>query len=100
MQEKIIVISLLIDFQFRVFEKLVKQAKPDIIVSTFPTPALSLLKDRQIPIVNIITDYHFHKSWLTKGALDIMQRQNGTEKELLKLNVEKQKVKKFGIPNC
>lgn len=79
-------------------KKLVKQTKPDIIVSTFPTPALSLLKDNKIPIVNIITDYHFHKSWLTKGAFRYYVATDGTEKELLKLNVEKQKVKKFGIP--
>ena len=85
-------------FSSEYLKKLVKQAKPDIIVSTFPTPALSLLKDRKIPIVNIITDYHFHKSWLTKGAFRYYVATDGTEKELLKLNVEKQKVKKFGIP--
>ena len=79
-------------------KKLVKQAKPDIIVSTFPTPALSLLKDKKIPIVNIITDYHFHKSWLTKDAVRYYVATDETERELLKLNVEKQRVKKFGIP--
>ena len=85
-------------FSSEYLKKLVKQTKPDIIVSTFPTPALSLLKDNKIPIVNIITDYHFHKSWLTKGAFRYYVATDGTEKELLKLNVEKQKVKKFGIP--
>ena len=85
-------------FSSEYLKKLVKQAKPDIIVSTFPTPALSLLKDKEIPIVNIITDYHFHKSWLTKGALRYYVATDETEKELMKLNVEKQRVKKFGIP--
>ena len=56
------------------------------------------MKDRQIPIVNIITDYHFHKSWLTKGAFRYYVATDETEKELLKLSVEKQKIKKFGIP--
>ena len=32
-------------FSSEYLKKLVKQAKPDIIVSTFPTPALSLLKE-------------------------------------------------------
>ena len=76
-------------FSSEYLKKLVKQVKPDIIVSTFPTPALSLLKDRQIPIVNIITDYHFHKSWLTKGAFRYYVATDETEKELLKLSVEK-----------
>ena len=85
-------------FSSEYLKKLVKQAKPDIIVSTFPTPALSLLKDKKIPIVNIITDYHFHKSWLTKDAVRYYVATDETEKELMKLNVEKQRVKKFGIP--
>ena len=49
-------------------------------------------------MVNIITDYHFHKSWLTKGAFRYYVATNDTEKELLKLGVEKNKIKKFGIP--
>ena len=35
---------------------------------------------------------------VTKGAFRYYVATDGTEKELLKLNVEKQKVKKFGIP--
>lgn len=76
-------------FSYEYLKKLLKEVKPDIIVSTFPTPALSLLKNKKIPIVNIITDYHFHKSWLTKGAFRYYVATNDTEKELLKLGVEK-----------
>ena len=42
-------------------KKLVKQTKPDIIVSTFPTPALSLLKDKKIPIL-VLGDAESHIS--------------------------------------
>ncbi len=85
-------------FSYDYLKRLVKEIEPDIIVSTFPTPALSLLKNKKIPIVNIITDYHFHKSWLTKGAVRYYVATDDTEKELLKLGVEKNKIKKFGIP--
>ena len=85
-------------FSYDYLKRLVKEIEPDIIVSTFPTPALSLLKNKKIPIVNIITDYHFHKSWLTKGAVRYYVATDDTEKELLKLGVEKNEIKKFGIP--
>ena len=85
-------------FSYEYLKRLVKEVKPDIIVSTFPTPTLSLLKNKKIPIVNIITDYHFHKSWLTKGAVRYYVATDDTEKELLKLGVEKNEIKKFGIP--
>ena len=85
-------------FSYDYLKRLVKEIEPDIIVSTFPTPALSLLKNKKIPIVNIITDYHFHKSWLTKGAVRYYVATDDTEKELLKLGVEKNKIRKFGIP--
>ena len=85
-------------FSYDYLKKLVKEVRPDIIISTFPTPALSLLKNKKIPIVNIITDYYFHKSWLTKGAFRYYVATDDTEKELLKLGVEKNKIKKFGIP--
>jgi len=48
--------------------------------------------------IGIITDYYFHKSWLTKGAFRYYVATDDTEKELLKLGVEKNKIKKFGIP--
>ena len=85
-------------FSYDYLKRLVKGIEPDIIVSTFPTPALSLLKNKKIPIVNIITDYHFHKSWLTKGAFRYYVATDDTEKELLKLGVEKNNIRKFGIP--
>lgn len=85
-------------FSYDYLKRLVKEVRPDIIISTFPTPALSLLKNKKIPIVNIITDYYFHKSWLTKGAFRYYVATDDTEKELLKLGVEKNKIKKFGIP--
>lgn len=85
-------------FSYDYLKRLVKEIEPDIIVSTFPTPALSLLKNKKIPIVNIITDYRFHKSWLTKGAFRYYVATDDTKKELLKLGVEKNKIRKFGIP--
>ena len=85
-------------FSYDYLKRLVKEGRPDIIISTFPTPALSLLKNKKIPIVNTITDYHFHKSWLTKGAFRYYVATDGIEKELLKLGVEKNRIKKFGIP--
>lgn len=50
-------------FSYHYLRKLVEKESPDIIVSVFPTPALSLLESTDIPIVNVVTDYYFHKSW-------------------------------------
>ena len=84
-------------FSYEYLKKLVNQVKPEVIISTFPTPALSLLKGN-IPVVNIITDYHLHKSWLTKKSVGYYVATNELKEELKNSGVDDEKIKVFGLP--
>ena len=85
-------------FSYNYLRKLVEKESPDIIVSVFPTPALSLLESTDIPIVNIVTDYYFHKSWLTKNAYRYFVANEDSKMEFVEAGVNSDKVKVFGIP--
>lgn len=84
-------------FSYEYLKKIIKDEEPDIIVSTFPTPALSLL-DGSIPIVNVVTDYHFHKSWLTKNAYGYYVATEESKKYFIEAGVDEKTIKVFGIP--
>ena len=85
-------------FSYNYLRKLVEKESPDIIVSVFPTPALSLLESTDIPIVNIVTDYYYHKSWLTKNAYRYFVANEDSKKAFVEAGVNSDKVKVFGIP--
>ena len=85
-------------FSYNYLRKLVEKESPDIIVSVFPTPALSLLESTDIPIVNIVTDYYFHKSWLTKNAYRYFVANEDSKMAFVEAGVNSDKVKVFGIP--
>ena len=85
-------------FSYNYLRKLVEKESPDTIVSVFPTPALSLLESTDIPIVNIVTDYYFHKSWLTKNAYRYFVANEDSKKAFVEAGVNSDKVKVFGIP--
>lgn len=84
-------------FSYEYLKKLVKEVNPDIIVSTFPTPALSLLEG-EVPVVNIVTDYQFHKSWLTKGATRYYVATEESKKHFEEVGVSSDKIKIMGLP--
>ena len=85
-------------FSYNYLRKLVEKESPDIIVSVFPTPALSLLESTDIPIVNIVTDYYYHKSWLTKNAYRYFVANEDSKMAFVEAGVNSDKVKVFGIP--
>ena len=85
-------------FSYNYLRKLVEKESPDIIVSVFPTPALSLLESTDIPIVNVVTDYYFHKSWLTKNAYRYFVSNENSKKAFVEAGVDSDKVKVLGIP--
>ena len=85
-------------FSYHYLRKLVEKESPDIIVSVFPTPALSLLESTDIPIVNVVTDYYFHKSWLTKNAYRYFVSNENSKKAFVEAGVDSDKVIVSGIP--
>ena len=85
-------------FSYSYLRKLVEDEKPDIIVSTFPTPALSLLGNMNVPIINIVTDYYYHKSWLTKNAYRYYVSTVKSKEAFVRAGVNPDNIKVFGIP--
>lgn len=85
-------------FSYSYLRKLVEDEKPDIIVSTFPTPALSLLGNMNVPIINIVTDYYYHKSWLTKNAYRYYVSTVKSKEAFVRVGVNPDNIKVFGIP--
>lgn len=85
-------------FSYNYLRKLIEEESPDIIVSVFPTPALSLLGSMNIPIVNVVTDYYYHKSWLTKNAYRYFVSNEDSKRAFIEAGVDSDKVKIFGIP--
>lgn len=68
--------------------------QPDLVISTFPTPAgiLSKLKEQgiiQFPTVTVITDYAFHGQWI----------QTHTDMYFVGNDFLKQRLMDFGIPD-
>ncbi|AXI26824.1 diacylglycerol glucosyltransferase [Gemella sp. ND 6198] len=85
-------------FSYHYLYSKIEKFKPDIIVSTFPTTALTLLKNKKIPIVNVVTDYHFHKSWLTENALKYFVPCENTKIQFIEAGVKEKNIKVLGLP--
>ncbi|MGX7112219.1 MGDG synthase family glycosyltransferase [Gemella cuniculi] len=85
-------------FSYNYLKKMISDVKPDVVVSTFPTPALSLLEKDSIPVVNVVTDYHFHKSWLTKGAIRYYVATDESKDAFINAGVLEENIKVFGLP--
>jgi len=58
----------------------------------------SIEKKYDIPIVNVVTDYYFHKSWLTKNAYRYFVSNENSKKAFVEAGVDSDKVKVLGIP--
>ena len=81
--------------------KLVAEYNPDLILVTFPTPVMSVLKNRlniDIPIVTVITDYRLHKNWVTPYSEGYYVACNETKNDLMKVGVDENLIHVTGIP--
>ena len=82
---------------------LIKDFKPDIIVSThmFPTEMVSYLKLRKktfVPLICVITDYAPHKTWITKEVDAYVVASKEMIPRMLNLGIKEEKIFPFGIP--
>lgn len=84
----------------RLINILIKE-KPDLILLTFPTPVVSLIKDAfnlNIPVVTVITDYNFHKNWYTPKSERYYVACEKVKNELLNIGVDASRIEVTGIP--
>lgn len=70
---------------------LIIKEKPDLILLTFPTPVVSILKrdfNIKTPVCTVITDYKLHKNWLVPDS----------EKYYVATEQLKSEIHSFGVP--
>lgn len=80
---------------------LIHEHRPDMILSTFPTPVLRKIKEYvgdDIKIHTVITDYRFHKNWLVKNSDHYYVGSEVLKEELITHGMDKHKVSVTGIP--
>jgi processive 1,2-diacylglycerol beta-glucosyltransferase len=80
---------------------IINKHKPDIILNTFPTPVLSMVKQRfslDIPIHTVITDYCVHKNWIVENTDIYYVATEKMRNDLIKRGVNKNIIKISGIP--
>lgn len=82
-------------------KNIIEQHEPDLILNTFPTPVLSLIKDEldiNIPIHTVITDYCAHKNWVIENTHTYYVATDKLKSDLLSRGVDESMVKITGIP--
>ncbi len=77
--------------------------RPDIVVSTFPTPAgvMSLLKERQLTAIRsatIITDHAIHSQWIHAGTDHYFVGSDHVKTGLIRRGVPENRISITGIP--
>lgn len=80
---------------------LILKEKPDLILLTFPTPVMSIIKKElniHIPVATVITDYTMHKNWLTPNSNRYFVATEALKSELVALGVDEGIVDITGIP--
>ncbi|MBM7702051.1 MGDG synthase family glycosyltransferase [Metabacillus iocasae] len=80
---------------------LIESEKPDVIINTFPVLAVSALRrktDMMIPVVNIITDYCVHNTWVQREIDKYYVASAHTKEKLHSLGVPHQSIVLSGIP--
>lgn len=90
-------------FLSRKLKKLLKDFKPDVIVCThpFPAEALSALKKKgciSVPMINILTDYTIHPSWIQSEVDYFIFPCESFKYQLDFWNIHPSKARFFGIP--
>ncbi|GIM45302.1 hypothetical protein DNHGIG_08510 [Collibacillus ludicampi] len=84
-------------------EKYLNQYEPDIVISTFPTPAgvMSALKERgvtNVPAATVITDHAIHNQWIHPYTDMYFVGSHHVRKELINRGVPESKLSVTGIP--
>lgn len=80
---------------------LILKEKPDLILLTFPTPVMSIIKKElniDIPVATVITDYTMHKNWLTPNSDRYFVATEALKSELIALGVSPSIIDVTGIP--
>ncbi|UTH00830.1 diglucosyl diacylglycerol synthase [Macrococcoides canis] len=80
---------------------LILKEKPDLILLTFPTPVMSIIKKElniDIPVATVITDYTMHKNWLTPNSNRYFVATEALKSELIALGVSSSIIDVTGIP--
>lgn len=80
---------------------LIIKEKPDLILLTFPTPVVSILKrDFKIhtPVCTVITDYRMHKNWLTPDSEMYYVATEQLQNDLINIGIPKDQISVTGIP--
>ncbi|MCU7557495.1 diglucosyl diacylglycerol synthase [Macrococcus capreoli] len=80
---------------------LIIKEKPDLILLTFPTPVVSILKrdfNIHIPVCTVITDYKMHKNWITFNSDKYYVATESLQNELMTLGIPKDNIQITGIP--
>jgi processive 1,2-diacylglycerol beta-glucosyltransferase len=83
--------------------KYLNQYEPDIVISTFPTPAgvMSALKERgvtNVPAATVITDHAIHNQWIHPYTDMYFVGSQHVRKELIQRGVPENKISVTGIP--
>ncbi|WP_414044614.1 diglucosyl diacylglycerol synthase [Macrococcus equi] len=80
---------------------LIIKEKPDLILLTFPTPVVSILKrdfNIHTPVCTVITDYRLHKNWITPDSEKYYVATESLQDELLALGIPDENINVTGIP--
>lgn len=80
---------------------LIMKEKPDLILLTFPTPVMSIIKKDlgvDIPVATVITDYTMHKNWYTPNCNRYFVATEHTKAQLVQYGVDKSIIDVTGIP--
>ena len=88
-------------YSLKYLVNLVEDERPDLILLTFPVPAMAVLtKDFKInrPVATVITDYSMHKSWLTPSSQRYYVATEELKQQLVDLDCDESIVKVTGIP--
>ncbi|UBH09315.1 diglucosyl diacylglycerol synthase [Macrococcus armenti] len=80
---------------------LIMKEKPDLILLTFPTPVMSIIKKDigvDIPVATVITDYTMHKNWYTPNSNRYFVATEHTKSQLVQYGVDPSIIDVTGIP--
>lgn len=84
-------------------EQLLREIKPDVILTThaFPTGMLAILKKRgniSIPLASAVTDYHVHSFWIHQGVDMYFIPAPDLAYALVQSGIAEDRIKPVGIP--
>ncbi len=82
---------------------LIAEFKPSIIITTHPfsTEMVSILKEKKLidmPLLCIMTDYSWHRTWINTGVDAYVVSNNDMAIEMIQQGVDKNKLYSYGIP--